>query len=142
MPSDARTKCVWCGYTKAWHGRVDGAPNHEFEMPSDKDETVSNEKRSNHFDDAAIDKGTFPDHISRDGTAYYGDGTVLPSNHVRAPTDKVSELADGPTVDARGAAAELIRYIGSDFSLLLASQMRVEKVAAIIERYFSKLSDQ
>lgn len=33
--------------------------------------------RSNYFPNEVLNKG-FPDHISRDGTAYYSDGTVLP----------------------------------------------------------------
>lgn len=40
---------------------------------------VAGERRSNHFSNAAIDKGSFPDHISADGTAYYSDGIVLPT---------------------------------------------------------------
>lgn len=27
---DKQKRCVRCGYTKAWHGRVDGAPDHGF----------------------------------------------------------------------------------------------------------------
>jgi hypothetical protein len=32
-------------------------------------------RRSNHFSDDAIDRGGFPDHISRDGKAFYRDDT-------------------------------------------------------------------
>lgn len=38
--------------------------------------TPAEKRRSNHFSDEAIDRG-FPDHISRDGDAYYRDGTVI-----------------------------------------------------------------
>jgi hypothetical protein len=43
-------------------------------------------QRSNHFSNAAVDKGTFPDHISSDGTAYYSDGTVLRPAPTAAPS--------------------------------------------------------
>jgi hypothetical protein len=37
--------------------------------------TELQKRRSNHFSDEAIDRGGFPDHISRDGKAFYRDDT-------------------------------------------------------------------
>jgi Lar family restriction alleviation protein len=37
--------------------------------------TEPQKRRSNHFSDEAIDRGGFPDHISRDGKAFYRDDT-------------------------------------------------------------------
>lgn len=63
--------------------------------------TVEQSRRSNHFDNAAIDKGMFPDHISSDGTAYYADGTVLrPAPASPAALRDEAELHDAMERDA------------------------------------------
>lgn len=56
---------------------------------------VEQSERSNHFSNAAIDKGMFPDHISSDGTAYYADGTVLRP----APASPAAIRDDPPSLD-------------------------------------------
>jgi hypothetical protein len=46
-------------------------------QPATEATEATEAKPSGHFSDEVINKGSFPEHIARDGTAHYRDGTVI-----------------------------------------------------------------
>lgn len=58
-------------------------------------------------DKEAIDKGTFPDHIARDGTAYYSDGSVLPPNNQQSVGERCVKCYHGRGVRQSGLCAAI-----------------------------------